>query len=247
MVATCLSLHTPSFIVIYLYGRERVCAYMCECGLPSWCGHVDACFQMLHRPDIVEIICWKLILSTLSPAEERVGTSAPNIRSLVCRYSNSKKPSITATAFARVSARRRFSDNKTAKCIQCTLNQMCSSVKNGLKQQDLSCMGEIPKKGLRVWEKQTNMWCLYCILYSLYRDGLFFELCEMVVLRVDCLFKSQSLGRLACWVGRWNLVCFYKQAFLSTKRVSLAGWSWGCAYTRDWILKSCLIFFYDTS
>lgn len=116
MVATCLSLHTPSFIVIYLYGSERVCAYMCERGLPSqWCGHVDACFQMLHRPDIVEIICWKLILSTLSPAEERVGTSAPNIRSLVCRYSNSKKPSITATAFARVSARRHFSDNKDGK------------------------------------------------------------------------------------------------------------------------------------
>lgn len=52
-----------------------------------------------------------------------------------------------------------------------------------------------------------------------------------VRLREACLFKSQSLGRLACWVGRWNLVCFYKQAFLSTKRVSLAGWSWGCAYT----------------
>ncbi len=177
MVATCLSLHTPSFIVIYLYGSERVCAYMCERGLPSqWCGHVDACFQMFHRPDIVEIICWKLILSTLSPAEERVGTSAPNIRSLVCRYSNSKKPSITARAFARVSARRRFSDNKTAKC---TLNQMCSSVKNGLKQQDLSCICEITEKWMRVWEKQTNMWCLYCILYSLYRDGLFFELCEI--------------------------------------------------------------------
>lgn len=100
-------------------------------------------------------------------------------------------------------------------------------------------------EGLR--KEKKNMSCLYCILYSLNPDWLFFELCEMVVLREACLFKSQSLGRLACWVGRWNLVCFYKQAFLSTKRVSLAGWSWGCAYTPDWIVKSCLGFFYATS
>lgn len=135
---------------IFEWQRVSVCIlYMCECGLPSpWCGHVDACFQMFHRPDVVAIICWKLILSTLLPAEERVGTSAPNIRSLVCRYSNSKKPSITATAFTRFLPDG-SSDNKTAKCIQCTLNQMCPSVQknvytDGLEQQDLSCISEMP-------------------------------------------------------------------------------------------------------